>query len=215
MLQPRKKNHKRTRLATGIYEDKNGISIVVRGSEKGHRYPRGTPLEQLIRKRRDLLDEAGHKDRRGTLRADCADHLLTIPEGRTREETRAMLDHWCAVFGDRASGDIQPKEIKAQRAAWLTKGPNGEPFSQKHLNNMLHALRAVYRTNYGKELNPALDVPVFTVTYADARAIPRDLISKIIDGMSDTAWPRSNKPPKKHKGPRRPPPRTSQSYVCA
>ncbi len=176
---------KRTRLATGIYADKHGIGIIVRGKE--HRYPLGTPLEQLIRKRRDLLDAPAA--RRGTLAKDCADHLLTVPDGRARNEQKAMLDHWIDVFGPRASGSIEPKEIRAQRAAWLTKGPNGEPFSPKHLNNMLHALRAVYKTNYGQTLNPAADVDVLPVTYHDARAIPDALIDRILDGMSDTAWP--------------------------
>lgn len=188
-----RKRPKRTRLSTGVYADCYGISLTVRGRE--HRYPLGTPLAQLRRTRKDLLDDAGPASRRGTLQGDCADHLRTIPEGRARDDAAAMLAHWCAGFGDRASGDLQPKEIKAQRAAWLKTGPNGAPFSKKHLNNMLHALRAVYRTNYGTTLNPALDVPVFTVKYSDARAIPNPLITRIIDGMPDRGKPANGTTP--------------------
>lgn len=179
------KRPKRTRKSTGIYEDRYGFSIAIRGKE--HRYPLGTPIEHLLKERRRLKDEAGPAiSRRGTLRSDCDDHLRTLPDGRARDEQAAMLAHWCDAFGDTsATLSLSAKTIKQQRAAWLSK----KRFSQKHLNNMLHALRAVFKTNYPKEPNPAADVPVFTITYGDARAIPRDLILRIIDGMADTAWP--------------------------
>lgn len=190
----RPSSRKRKRLATAIYEDKYGIGIQVR--KKEHRYPLGTPLEQLLKERKRLRDDAGPApSRRGTLRADCAAHLLTVPEGRARDEQRVMLEHWCAVFGDRASGSLTALEIKQQRAAWLTIGPNTKPLSKKHLNNMLHALRAVYRTHYGKDINPAADVPIFTVAYTDARAIPDAIVDRILNGMADTRWPPTKQNP--------------------
>lgn len=179
------KRPKRTRRATGIYEDAYGFAIPIR--KKEHRYPLGTPLEQLRKERKRLLEDAGPApSRRSTLRSDCDEHLKTLPEGRAREEQRAMLDHWCDALGETiATLSLDARAIKQQRAAWLS----AEAFSPKHLNNMLHALRAVFKTNYPKEPNPAADVPVLTVKYTDARAIPDALVDRIIDGMADTRWP--------------------------
>lgn len=181
------KRGKRTRLATGIYSDVYGVSIRVRGKE--HRFPLGTPLERLIRKRRDLLDDAGTIQRRGTLTADIDAFLLTVPEGRRRDELTTELEHWRRVFGSRASLDIKSIEIKQQLAAWLVKSPNGKPFSRKHCNNLLHSLRAVYTATYGRANNPALEVPIFRVRYDDVRSIPDEVIDLIINGMPDRGQP--------------------------
>ena len=182
------KRGKRKRLATAIYEDAYGVSIRIRGKE--HRYPKGTPTEQLIRKRNDLRDElAVAPARRCTLASDIDAFLLTIPDGRRRDELTTELSHWRGVFGPRASLDVKPIEIKQQLAAWRTDGPNGQPFSAKHCNNLLHSLRAVYTANHGRAQNPALEVKVFPVRYDDARAIPSVIIDRIIDGMPDRGMP--------------------------
>lgn len=183
------KRSKRTRLSTGIYADRFGVSIPIRGKE--HRYPLGTPLAQLLKERRRLKDDAAPRpSRRHTLRADCDDHLATLPEGRARDEQATICDHWCEALGaSTATLGLTAKAIKQQRAAWLST----DRFGRKHMNNMLHVLRAVFKTNYPNEPNPAADVPVFTISYDTARAIPRALINRIIDGMSDTRWPATEK----------------------
>lgn len=198
MLQKRtgRRRAKRKRLATAIYQDKYGISIVVRGDE--HRYPLGTPLEELLDEKRRLKELDPTPSRRCTIAADAGAYLATIPAGKLRAAALAELQPWVDVFGDRASADLTPIEIKQQRAAWLTKGPRAtpdqpRPLSPKHLNNMLHRLRAMYAATHGTKLNPADDVPVLTVRYADARAISYKLIESIIDGMADTAWPPTGK----------------------
>lgn len=185
------KRSKRIRRSTGIYEDAYGFGIPVRGKE--HRYPLGTPLEQLRKERTRLKDDAGPSPtRRGTLRADCNEHLATLPNGRAKNEQAAICQHWCTAFGEtRATRSLTARDIKQQRAAWLS----ADTFSPKHLNNMLHVLRAVFRTNYPDEANPAADVPVLTVKYADARAIPDALVDRIINGMSDTRWPATRAQP--------------------
>src|SRR5436190_1712005 len=50
--------HKRKRLARNIYADANGISIFVKGSERGNRFPLGTPLSELIKARDDREEVA-------------------------------------------------------------------------------------------------------------------------------------------------------------
>lgn len=179
------KRPKRTRRATGIYEDIYGFAIPIR--KKEHRYPLGTPLEQLRKERKTLLEDAGPAPgRRGTLRADCDEHLKTLPEGRAQNEQAAICGHWCAAFGEsRATLSLTARDIRQQRAAWQS----ARRFSAKHLNNMLHVLRAVIRTTYPDARNSAADVAVLTVTYTDARAIPDAIVDLILDGMADTAWP--------------------------
>lgn len=182
------KRGKRKRLATAIFEDKYGVSICIRGKE--HRYPKGTPTESLIRKRNDLRDDlAASPARRGTLSSDIDAFLLSIPEGRRRDELTTELEHWRGVFGPRASLDVKPIEIKQQLAAWRTESPNGQPFTAKHCNNLLHSLRAVYTANHGRTHNPALEVKVFPVRYDDARAMPSAILDLIIDGMPDRGMP--------------------------
>lgn len=191
---------KRTRLATCIFEDKYGISIILRGEEKGNRFPLGTPVEQLIKERDRLREALGPRpSRQHTLRADCDEHLKTLPTGRAHDEQAAICAHWCTAFRDRATLSLTARDIRQQRATWLS----AKAFSPKHLNNMLHVLRAVFKTSYPTEPNPAKDVPVLTVKYAAARAIPDALVDLIINGMSDTAWPVAPKktppPPNKAK----------------
>lgn len=197
------KRQKRKRLATGIYADKYGISISIRGKE--YRYPLGTPTEDLIKKRRDLLADAPLISRRGTVAGAITAYLATMPDGshapdatdderrvwRRKREMTTQLQHWATAFGSKAVGEITPILIRQQLAEWASK-PSGKlkrVFGKKHLNNLIHALRAVYRANYGAELNPAADVPIFTVRYDDARAIPYALIERIIDGMPDRGQP--------------------------
>lgn len=178
-----RKRPKRIRLATGIYQDQYGISIVIRGSEKGNRYPLGTPLAQLRRIRKEKLDEAGAIVRGGTVSRDIDAYLETLPIGRARQQAATECEHWRGVFGDRASADLKPIEIRQQLAAWE------HDFSKKHLNNLIHRLRAVFSASHGRALNPALDVKVYTVRYDDARAIPYAWIERIISGMPDRGRP--------------------------
>lgn len=179
----KRKRPKRKRLAQGIYSDRHGISIVIRGSEKGNRYPLGTPLIQLIRIRKEKLDEAGARVRGGTVSHDIDAYLETFPEGRQRQQAATECEHWRTVFGDRASADLKAIEIRQQLAAWE------KDFSKKHLNNLIHRLRAVFSASHGRAVNPALDVKVYTIRYDDARAIPYAWIERIINGMPDRGRP--------------------------
>ena len=199
MLQKRIKRKVRKRgkaVATGIYPDPYGFGIPIRGKE--HRFPLGTPLEQLRRERRRLIEDAGPVPARGgTIAADAEAYLQTIPDGKPRTNASNELMPWVHVFGARASADLSALQIKQQRAIWMTRGPKGKPVSKKHLNNMLHRLRAMYAAVHGRALNPADDVAVLRLRAADARAISYKVLDLIIDGMSDTRWPVSTKPNRK------------------
>jgi integrase len=175
---------KRKRLATGIYADSYGISIIVRGKE--HRYPIGTPLEHLRRDRKELLDAAGTPAaRRGTLDKAFDDYLDTIPEGPRRRDVTRMLQHWRdAGFGKLAVDAVKPIDIERQLAAW------GAAFSAKTRKDLRWLLGAVYNVFNGRSgYNPVRDVKRITVRYDEPRGITYDLIDQLFTFIADRGRP--------------------------
>lgn len=179
---------KRTRLATAIYSDRYGVGIVVRGKE--HRYPRGTPLDELRRARRELLEEAGPVHRRGTLDADVATYLAALPEGTRRAGAKAWLRHWQDAegildgrpvrFGDVSRHALTSVMLAQQLAAWAD---TFTPSSRKHLRRELGSL---YKTLNGRAgANPVADVPPVHVRYEEPRALPYEAIRLILDALPD------------------------------
>ena len=135
--------HKRTRLARNIYEDVNGISIFINGSEKGNRFPLGTQLSELIKTRDEREELAAQTDtpRRGTLRQHVAAYLDTLPADvttgvnrrRRRSDAENLLAHWLKAitvigerqvsFRDLPRASITPLMVKTQIAAWRSANP--------------------------------------------------------------------------------------------
>lgn len=189
----RRRRPPRTRLATGVYQDVYGIGIVVRGKE--HRYPRGTPLEELRRARRELLEDAGPPTtRRGTLDADIDAYLLLLPEGPRRRDAANLLRHWANApialdgrprrLGTLSRHALTAVQIEQQLTAW-----HGQfsPGTRKHLRRELGAL---YRRLNGKAgANPVRDVPQIPVRYEEPRAIPYPVIAMILAAMPNTGRP--------------------------
>lgn len=175
---------RRTRLATGIYRDRYGISVVVRGKEE--RYPIGTPLETLVADRklrvRQLPDA---RTQRGTLAADVAAYLLTLPAGRRREAARSLLGHWLeAGFGTRHRHSLTAVELAQQLAAWSTR------FAAGTLRHLRRELGALYRALDGRGgANPVRDVPAIRVRYDEPRAIPYPLVRAILEALPDRGRP--------------------------
>lgn len=177
------KRTKRVRLATGVFSDPWGISVIVRGKET--RYPVGTPLEQLRRDRRELVDAAGTvPSRRGTLAAAVAGYLDTIPEGPRRRDVKTMLQHWIdAGFGALALDGIKPIDLRKQLAAW-------PKFTPKTRNDLRQVLGAVYNAVNGRSgYNPVRDVPRLKVRYDEPRGMPYEVIEKILSGIPDKGRP--------------------------
>jgi len=144
------KRTKRVRLATGIYSDAWGVSVIFRGKEQ--RYPLGTPLDELRRDRRELVDAAGAAPaRRGTLAAAVTAYLETIPEGSRRRDVRTMLQHWLdAGLGPLALDAVTPLELRKQLAAWpkfspKTKNPGVQRRQRVALCSLLRSTRRTVR----------------------------------------------------------------------
>jgi integrase len=177
------KRTKRVRRATGIFEDPYGISIIVRGKE--YRYPVGTPLEQLRRDRRELVDAAGAPaNRKGTLDKAFDDYLETIPEGKRRRDVKTMLQHWRdAGFGAYAVDAMKAIDIKKQLAAW-------PDFSLKTKNDLRQVLGAVFNAVNGRSgYNPVRDVKRFKIRYDEPRGIDHVLIEQLFTFIPDRGRP--------------------------
>jgi integrase len=181
---PSNKRAKRTRLAIGVHSDRYGISIRVRGKE--HRYPLGTPLDELRRNRRELLASLpGTEPRRGTFASDVATYLATLPDGHRRRDAASLLQHWLdAGFGPKTRHTITAIEIQQQLQKWVGRF---SPATRRHLRR---ELGAVYRTLNGKAgANPVRDVPQIVVRYEEPRAIPYPVIELILAALPDQGRP--------------------------
>lgn len=195
---------RRTRLATGIYQDVWGISVIVqRGDERPERrYPLGTPLDELRQARRDLIDELEAGDHtptaRGTLAGDVALCVQTIPPGRHRQTTEALLRHWVTapldVHGQASTFGAQPRrqltavQIRTQLAVFSsTTRPDGRRrFAPKTVKELRRLLAWVFVTLDGADgHNPVRAVKAPRVRYDDPRGLDYGIIRRIIAAMPD------------------------------
>ncbi|MGE0041508.1 MAG: tyrosine-type recombinase/integrase [Vicinamibacterales bacterium] len=195
---------RRKRVATGIYRDRFGFAIPVDGKE--HRYPLGTPLEELRRAKRELMDaRPARRARAHTLDYHFDEYLKTIPdvprpqpdgsvrEGRRRRDERALWRHWQAAgFGTRPPGSVKALEISQQLATWGSQpsGPRGRVLTPATLKHLRRLLGVVFTTANGRSgYNPVRDVKAVTLRYEEARAIPYALIDLIFAAMPDLGAP--------------------------
>jgi integrase len=182
---PSNKRAKRTRIGVGLSADKYGISIRVRGKE--HRYPLGTPLDELRRNRRELLASLpGTEPRRGTFAQDVATYLATLPDGNRRRDAASLLQHWLdAGFGIKTRHTITAIEIQQQLQKWAGR------FKPAGLRHLRRELGALYRALNGKAgANPVRDVPQIAVRYDEPRDIPYQVIETILSALPDQGRPK-------------------------
>ena len=193
------RTHDRRSIAPGISREGDCLVAVVRhgstrtGDQRRARqvFPLGTPLDRIrawqLSTKRDFLIEAPPVPGRGTLAGDIPTLLdQHIPEGRYREDLRALLAHWAASpLGGRARMAITRADVIAQRKRWLDAG-----HAINSCNKRLSALRVLYHTldaAISGELPPS---PADAVTYLkepkpEPRAIPVHVVRLILDSLPD------------------------------
>lgn len=202
-----RKRAKRTRLATGIFQDTFGISVMVQrgGTRTEVRFPLGTPLEELRTRRRELAEDLGEsapRTRAGTLRADVARALTTIPTGRYRDTVSTLLEHWLAAaieidgevrtFGQTPRSAITALHVKTQLAVFSSATTLGERrrFSPKTVKELRRVLGWVYTALDGPDAaNPVRGVRAPRVAYDDPRGIDYAIIERIFAEMPDRGRP--------------------------
>jgi integrase len=172
----------RERVATGIYRDARGFSIVVvvDGTHHERRHPHGTALQALIRLREDLGADLRRKAKRGapakgTLEAAARDYLSTVTAMPSYKSRRRQIELWVAVFGRRPLAGLTHVLIAAQLQRWLTTprsdAPGAAPYSAQYVLHLHTALSHLFTTLYPDADNPLDRVPRDRPPEAEPRAI--------------------------------------------
>lgn len=143
----------RHRLATGIYRDKSGVSIIisVQGRSSEHRAPVGMSLPDLKRLRARLRLEssatAPPTHDRGTLAHDIERYLAMSKHLVCWSTRRGELRHWVQVLGARRTRySVKRSDVLDARSRWLSAGT-----APKTVNNRVVALRALWTALDGPE----------------------------------------------------------------
>lgn len=176
---------RRVTLAPCIYQDASGLAVKVRvaGRLVEHRYPPGTPLEQLeedrdrLQRRQALAQPAPE----GTLRADVLAYLRTLSDPTQRSGQQILCAHWVARYGAVARQALTPLVIRQQLAAWRRGGA-----AASTCNHRLSALRAVWRAvSTPDEPDYPRQVRKLPEPAPEPRALSYAVIAQILAAMPD------------------------------
>lgn len=193
---------KRTRLATGIWQDAYGRTITVKVARVQHerRFPLDSPIESLVSKRRIFIDELTQKavarDSRGSLGDDVRRFLATQPKGTARSNYERDCAAWTVLplegrtWAERSRHGITAPEIREQLARWLDAGA-----AASTVNHRRQALRKLWDVLDGKQApNPVRDVPRVPPRPDEARAVSPAIIEAIFEAMPDRGRPEKGHP---------------------
>jgi integrase len=174
----------RQRLATGIYQDASGVSIIVwvRHEPHEYRYPLGKSVQwyrdERIRKHAEaLLTQERHELAQGTLRAAIDDYSKTL-RGRAKDDAENLLHHW-HPFLDRPRAEITALQLRQHAATW-TCAPST-------YNHRRQALISLYTALDGPQApNPARELPKRQETPGAPKALPYDVIRAVFAKMPES-----------------------------
>ena len=185
---------RRERVATGIYRDAYGYSVMASAGTKPHilyspevRFPLDTELPVMVarwhREKAKLKEEQTQhpttKAARGTLAADVPVYFATkkLSKQRLQERTQ-QLAWWVEQFGTRRRATLLPGEL--QRAL------NTLRKSESTINKYRTALSNIFTVLDGKNAsNPFRDVPREQEPEAARRDQPYELIQVILAKLRD------------------------------
>lgn len=179
----------RERVASGIYRDAHGFSIVavVAGDHSERRFPAGTLLERLQREREKLVAAMHRTRRRGGAEAwhpgrrcphvpgvRCR-HALVPHALPVRAKVGRGLGHGEAGEAHECPGPDASKGVGDGPALPRREGDKDRPpLKSETLRHSLKVLRHDYIVLNGKGTpNPSRDVPVHTPPAPEPRALPR------------------------------------------
>lgn len=168
----------RERIATGIYRDARGYSIVVvvHGEHVERRHPHGLSLTDLQRLRAALETDTARRQAhaakktptRGTLAAAAPEYLASVRAMPSYAARAWQVGKWVEALGTMPRDDLTPIHVSTQLHAWHREG-----YAPQTCNHLRTALVQLYVRLDGKDArNPARAVPKFPVTPALSRALP-------------------------------------------
>ena len=179
----------RTRIATGIYKDKYGLSAIVSGS--GHRqelrYRHDTQISVIRRDMADAKLRLGRLPRtsRGTLAEDAPRYLATVKPTLVSYTDRARhLTAWLETCGHLRTSTLH------RHVAVLNQHLGGwrETLSASSCNQrrdaILNIVKILHGTRAARELGD--DLIRFRRPPPEPRWIDRDLITRVLDQIRPT-----------------------------
>lgn len=175
----------RTRLATGIYADASGVSIIVwiGRTPKEYRCPLGKDISwyraERVRLHAAALNTHERKQvARDTLRADTLRYLKTL-RNRSKDDADNLLRHWCDRFGDTPRHEITTMDLREHAATW-TCAPST-------YNHRRQALISLYTALDGADApNPARGLPKRQEQPGAPKALPYAVIRAAFDAMPES-----------------------------
>lgn len=141
---------KRRRLATGVYADANGISVIyhAHGKPIETRFDPGTPLDRMVRWRKRQIGNAAempHREPRGTLARDAVRFLKTRKGLANYVTEKANLKAWVAVLRNPPRWKITTQHLEQTVATWRAHG-----YSEQTLRHRCRILRQLLQKCDGK-----------------------------------------------------------------
>lgn len=195
----------RRRLATCIYEDDSGRSIVVqiRGLQRELRFPPGTDLETLKIQREqlrlDLRTETPPATERGTLAAAAVQYLKLTAGKPGSKAVRSHVQAWIDRLGEKHRSRINGDDVRLALAAWRTSGVHrsgrnvprvavDRPASETTLQRRWQTLRDIYRVLDGPHTRTPCDgVPQPKRTRPTPVGVPVEQIQRVIAALARRA----------------------------
>lgn len=152
---------RRQRLATGVYADRAGISVMWRehGRLQEQRFPLSTPLEHLTRYRDQRVHAATERFPSfpaGSLARDAVKFLKTRKGRPSFKSDRAHLRPWIRQFGRRSRWALSREDCTIVVAEWSAAG-----YSPREIRHRVRILQQVYQFFDGsRAITPLDDVKV-------------------------------------------------------
>lgn len=148
---------KRRRLATGIYEDAYGISVLHReaGRNVETRFPRGSDVDRLtawretqIRQVKDLTPAAPRK----TLARDIVRYLKRLKGLPSYKAEKSHLRAWLQRFPNTPRRSIKREQVELAIAAWREDG-----YAARTIRHRCRALESVFHRLDGRRAPTPFD----------------------------------------------------------
>jgi site-specific recombinase XerD len=147
---------KRQRLATGIYKDANGISVIyhAHGAPVETRFEADRPLDFLIRWRKRQIADVSETPpaRRGSLARDVVTFLKTRKGLANYKTEKSNLKAWIAALDNPQRWTITAGDIQRVMADWREAG-----YSPQTLRHRFRILRQLFQTLDGRRASSPFD----------------------------------------------------------
>lgn len=166
----------RTTIATGIYADAYGYSIMWRhaGRPRECRFPLDTPLSTLEAIRDARLREAATVPTGGSFVRDCVRFLRDRRQRASFKSDRAHLRPWIRRFLKGSRYAITRDDVRAALGEWQRAG-----YSARELRHRWRILSQVFTTFDPDAPNPCMGVKLPRIPKARPRSVSDDLVRDV------------------------------------